>query len=588
MGVTSAERRFVDQTSVDGAFAHIKWLEQEAPGRVAGTEAEKEAVDYVCRKLKEYGVSYEVHEIASYVSVPLESKLEIVQPSIGEIVSLPLAHSASTGPDGLRGELLFVGSGAEEYYRGVDARGKIVLFEHSYTPPRPEKVKIAQEHGALAAVSITWGRPDFEVISRGTVKPVWGNPTPETMKLMPQLPVVSIRKRDGQRLVEMITKGRVEAIVRAKADTGWKKTYNVVAKIGNGGDDSEFVLLGGHLDAWNPGVTCNATGVAMMLELARVFQRNSSDLKRELRIAFWTGHETGIMSGSTWYVDNFWTELRERCLCYVNCDSPGLAEATIFGSSDTEELSDFTVKTAKDAVGEDFPIESYREEKTGDRSFFGIGIPCTNGWMRFSPEKIAEWHGAILGWWNHTRFDTIDKVDPKNYERDMHIKTLELVRLLNARVYPFNFRRVVKLFQTRIEEFKGAQDVLDLTDLSRDAAELDSLLNRFYEHTADPRTLEDTKAVASANEVLRVLGRELIPVNYSGVDSYYQDTYGSSYMRYALPRIREVERLSEVKDTGEKMLLITKLVRERNRISDTLRRCSRVVCAYLDNGNGWF
>ena len=117
---------------------------------------------------------------------------------------------------------------------------------------------------------------------------------------------------------------------------------------------------------------------------------------------------------------------------------------------------------------------------------------------------------------------------------------------------------------------------------------MDSLLNLFYEHTADPSTLEDAKAVASANEVLRVLGRELIPVNYSGVDSYYQDTYGSSYMRYALPRIREVERLSEVKDTGEKMLLITKLVRERNRISDTLRRCSRVVCAYLDNGNGWF
>jgi len=426
------------------------------------------------------------------------------------------------------------------------------------------------------------------VISRGTVKPVWGNPTPETMELMPKLPVLSIMKCDGQRLVEMIEKGTVEVVVHVKADNAWKKTYNVVAKVGNRKPDSEFVLLGGHLDAWNPGVTCNATGAAMMLELARVFQQNVRDLERELRIAFWTGHETGIMSGSTWYVDNFWTELSERCLCYVNCDSPGLAEATIFGSSDTEELSDFTVRTAKEVLEPGFPVESYREEKTGDRSFFGIGIPCTNAWMRFSPEKIAEWHGAILGWWNHTPHDTIDKVDPKNFQRDMDVKVLELVRLLNARVYPFNFRRVIDLFQARVKQFQSAQEVLDLTDLSHGIDELGRLLDLFYDKTADPRALADDRAVAAANEVQRVLGRELIPVNYSGVDRYYQDTYGSSYMRVALPRIREIERLSQVKDDSERMLLVTKLVRERNRLLDTTKRCSRVVRAYLGSGNGWF
>ena len=135
----------------------------------------------------------------------------------------------------------------------------------------------------------------------------------------------------------------------------------------------------GYQVAFDVSAVPEPTGVAMMLELARVFQRNSSDLKRELRIAFWTGHETGIMSGSTWYVDNFWTELRERCLCYVNCDSPGLAEATIFGSSDTEELSDFTVKTAKDAVGEDFPIESYQRRRPVIAASSGSGFLAPMG-----------------------------------------------------------------------------------------------------------------------------------------------------------------------------------------------------------------
>ncbi len=587
MGLSSMEQKIVDRTSVDKAFEHIRWLTDKTPDRLAGTESEKKAVEYLCRTLDEYGVSHDVYEFDSYISVPLESKLEIVHPGAEEIRSLPLAHSASTGADGIRGELVFVGSGAEEYYKDIDANGKIVVIEHSYNPPRPEKVRIAQQHGAAAVVSITWGRPDFKVISRGTVKPVWGNPTPETMKLMPTLPVVSIMKCDGERLVEMIKNGPVEVVVYAKADNAWMKTYNVVAKVGNKKTDSEFVLLGGHLDAWNPGVTCNAAGVAMMLELARVFQENADDLERELRIAFWTGHETGIMSGSTWYVDNFWTELREHCLCYMNCDSPGLAEATIFGSSDTEELSDFTVRTAREVLDPDFPIESYREEKTGDRSFFGIGIPCTNAWMRFSPEKIAEWHGAILGWWNHTPYDTVDKVDPRNFERDMDVKALELVRLLNARVYPFNFRRVVDLFEVRVGQLQSAQEALDLAGLSQGIAELGRLLSLFYDNTADPRTLADDEAVASANEVQRVLSRELIPINYSGVDPYYQDTYGSTYMRTALPRIREVERLSQITDDAERNLLVTKLARERNRLLDTMRRCSRVVRAYLGNGNGW-
>jgi len=123
MGLSSTEQRIMDQTSTDKAFEHIRWLTDNAPDRLAGTDGEKRAVSYLCRTLGEYGVSHEVYEIDSYISVPLESKLEITHPVALEVESLPLAHSASTSADGIRGQLVFVGSGAEEKYQGIDVSG---------------------------------------------------------------------------------------------------------------------------------------------------------------------------------------------------------------------------------------------------------------------------------------------------------------------------------------------------------------------------------------------------------------------------------------------------------------------------------
>ena len=54
-------------------------------------------------------------------------------------------------PEGLTGELVYVGSGAAADFEGKDVRGKIVLTELSYSPARHEKQRIAGHAAARSA-----------------------------------------------------------------------------------------------------------------------------------------------------------------------------------------------------------------------------------------------------------------------------------------------------------------------------------------------------------------------------------------------------------------------------------------------------
>ena len=122
----------------------------------------------------------------------------------------------------------------------------------------------------------------------GSVKPVWGNPTPETYKSeMATLPCVGIARTAGLKLREMLKRPGAR-LVRANVENGWRPVQITVGEIKGRTDD--FVVVGGHQDSWpGPQATDNAAGNACILELARVFQQHRDKLRRGLVCGFWTG-----------------------------------------------------------------------------------------------------------------------------------------------------------------------------------------------------------------------------------------------------------------------------------------------------------
>src|SRR5438067_519174 len=73
-----------------------------------------------------------------------------------------------------------------------------------------EKQRIAGIKGSSAQIMRNWGYPENTALPLGSVKPAWGNPTPETIKTeMPVMPCIGISRHDGGYLLDLLGKGPV-------------------------------------------------------------------------------------------------------------------------------------------------------------------------------------------------------------------------------------------------------------------------------------------------------------------------------------------------------------------------------------------
>ncbi len=156
--------------------------------------------------------------------------------------------------------------------------------------------------GATGCVMMNWGHPENTAVPFGSVKPVWGNPTPETYKTRDGDAALHRHRPHGrpQAARDARKPGPVRVWFRANVENGWRPVQITVGEVKGRTDD--FVVVGGHQDSWpGPQATDNAAGNACILELARVFKQHRDKLRRGLVAGFWTGHETGTMIGSSWY-----------------------------------------------------------------------------------------------------------------------------------------------------------------------------------------------------------------------------------------------------------------------------------------------
>lgn len=415
----------------------------------------------------------------------------------------------------------YVGPGGEVEYKGKDVTGKITLSELSYDPPCNEKVRVAELHGSIGQVQMNWGLSEHDVITASVARSVWGTPTPETMKLMPKIPGVMITKKDGEYLKNLLQKGPVQVWMWAEAHNHWATAELLCTQIDGNIEQEKFVLLGGHMDAWPSGTTCNAAGDTTILELAKGLAKLKGKLRRSLRICFWQGHEN-YMSGSTWYVDNFWDELRDNCILYFNCDSPGMIEATHYMSRSTEEAEAFHRQAILDIFGKELPYFIQRALKIGDQSFFGIGIPSLLGRMLQSPELRKKWGNATLGWWYHSDADTLDKCDRDVFSNTLKGYAISIYRLLTLPVLPFEFVSVADVLNKRLVELsEQAKGTMGFNSLIQRAGELRDKAEKLKKQADKVKAAVEAgkkgyePLVDSINATLMQLSRILLPIGYT-------------------------------------------------------------------------
>ncbi len=572
----------VAAVSAANVKAHVEHITTNIPSRLAGSANAKRMAEYSAAALRKSGVEATVHEMPGLVSFPDKALMRVLAPVDLAIEANTLGHSVPTLPDGIAAELIDVASGAFSEYEGRDARGKITLSELSYHPARHEKQRISAIMGATGCVMMNWGHPENSAVPFGSVKPVWGNPTPDTFKSeMASLPCVGIARTAGLKLRELLKSGPVRVWMHANVENGWRPVQITVGEIHGMSDD--FVVVGGHQDSWpGPQATDNAAGNAAILELMRVFQQNRDKLRRGLVAGFWTGHETGTMVGSSWFVDRNWDRLREHAVAYLQIDQPACAGTTRWSAASNVELKGFHQAIEKRLLG-GRSFAWRRAVKNGDASFFGLGVPMLSAQGTFTEEELKKTALANLGWWHHSIENTIDKLDFAYMADHLRIYAAYLWELLTAPVLPFEYVSVADQFIERLDELKAGAEDIGLGDAAGRARSFKARAQQLQASAQTWRgryaagTLKDETPAQILNTAMKRLSRTLVPLASTSRGAYGHDPYGYTPQGTMIPSLYDVPRYARLADGEARWMLGTQLVRDRNRIADALGDCSRLI-----------
>lgn len=570
--------RIINEVSKEKIRETVEWLTHNTPYRLAGSYDEKFAAEYITERMKKYGLEVFNQEFYTYNSNPVSSELEIISPVLIKMDSLPCAHIKSTSEEGEIFEVVYLKSGSYEDYKGLDVSGKMVLVEVSYSPPVPEKARIASSMKAAGIICMNWGN-DEEVICNRGLKAVWGNPTQNTLEDIPDITGISITRKDGLKLKELCISGQTVKIkVKAEASREWSKVHQPLGILHGNGKSEQFILVASHIDAWMPGVTCNATGNATNLEICRILAKHKDELDRDVYFVFWNGHEIAEASGSTWFVDNNWNLINDKCIGYINIDSTGVRETEIFEIKASDELIEFAERNANDSVEID-TIRAMALKKIGDQSFMGIGVPAVAQRMSYTQEVMDRNHGATLGWWNHTCEDGLDKYDIETLYKDTRV-TLSLIwKLAQSHILPYNFKKKFESMEDRVmalaQKYGSDFELASLCNEVSEAGKAVELIQKRAFKITDAAKIEDY------NHFVMIVSRLTTNVFQTYSEKYQQDSYGYTKLSAMVPLLADLDTLNSLdKDSFEYGMVVTQLVKNKNRISDAMKQVKDFAYLY--------
>jgi len=584
---TNIEKEIIREASTQKAFEHMKYLVEEVGERISGTLEIEKAAKYITKELSKYNFKTWIESFPIYHSYPKDAILKVLEPEQRIIDAKPCGHILSTLKEGISGVLVYVGPGGYEDYRGKDVRGKIALAEMSWDPPRPEKARIAYEMGVKALIIMNWGTIENPVIQKGAVKSVWGNPTPENWNKIPKITVISITRGAGEYLKRLLEKyGEVKVWIYGESENLWVKATQPMADMEN--NRGEFIVVGGHLEAWGKTAICNSSGNSLMMEIARTLMKFKDKLNRNIIFGFWDGHEIAEAAGSAWFVDKYWSKLDESCIAYVNIDNPGIIGTEIPTVRCSLELRDFALEIVKEVWGVDGVWK--QPYMGGDESFMGIGIPYISFSTEYTKEKVEELNYATLSPWIHSEADTLDKIDLELYEKHMEYYLKLIFRLCNSLIIPYNHKLIVEKTLKDLEfyEYKirrmtnvSISDVIErMEDLNKTLNELETCISEVEgEYEVKGLTSEVDFKASIINKALIRISHELSNVIMTESGRYEYDPYGYYLTGKPIPIlykiINKIEGLSPEND--EMRLWETKILRERKKLLDAINNSIRIL-----------
>ncbi len=229
---------------------------------------------------------------------------------------------------------------------------------------------------------------------------------------------------------------QLEFDIRNHFYRGPVKYHNVIGILRGSKYPKEYVMAGGHLDAYDGGTGAidDGNGTSVTMEAARLIATSGAKPKRTILFCIWTGEEFGLL-GSKFFVENKTVPL-DKISNYFNRDGGPLCATSI---TVPEAMYDDFVEVTKPLkdLNPEFPFTVNKREgpaqpvptRAGgsDHAYFAMnGVP-TISFRETDPKGYNFEYGEI---W-HTERDIYNKTIPEYMEHSAVVTAVTLYGLAN-------------------------------------------------------------------------------------------------------------------------------------------------------------
>ena len=391
-------------------------LTTEIGPRQAGSDAEARARDWAVARLKALGfanVRVETFEVPWWERGT--AKASVIAPYPQPLTLTALGNSAATPSKGLTAEVVaFESLDALRAAAAASIRGKIVFVTHRMTATqdgshygvvgaiRRSGPSVASKLGAAAILIRSIGTDNHRVPHTGSQS--WADgATP--------IPALALANPDADQLERILKRGKpvtVSLEVTARA-AGKRMSGNVIAEVPGRDPAAGVVLIGGHLDSWDEGTGAidDASGVAITTAAAKRIMDAGQPL-RTIRLVWFGSEEIGLFGGAAY------REAHRGEKHHVMAESDFGADRVWRYQTSVAPEALPSMRRLGAALA---PLGIVAGGKNGDASGSDIseiqklGIPVIE--LGQDGTRYFDLH--------HTADDTLDKVDPQDFRRQVAV-----------------------------------------------------------------------------------------------------------------------------------------------------------------------
>ena len=278
----------------DTAWNLLQSLTSEIGPRPAGSPAAALARDWAVANMTALGfTNVHAEPFAKAAWLRDAESAEVVAPVPLKLALLGLGHSVPTPPGGITAEVVVLKSLAQLKSASADAfKGKIVLVNQAMT-------RTQDESGYAAAVAVRYGVSEaarrgaaaylIRSIATGTGR------APHTGATLyaddaPKIAAAALGVPDADMLEYLAARGPVTVHLSLASHVLQATAWNISGDIA-GRAPGPAIVVGGHIDSWDPGTGAidDGAGVAITLAAAHLVGHP----RHTIRVVLWGSEETG-------------------------------------------------------------------------------------------------------------------------------------------------------------------------------------------------------------------------------------------------------------------------------------------------------